>query len=243
MRKTIKIVVFTLLCFTIGVFIALWVYLHFFAADDRELAGEWTADLDMTTQAAVTAFSWLQDIEGVSVSLEEIEACMQDLTIQVRLTFDQTAHSKGTFHCSVVQESYDACRQDAYAAFAEVFHELLAKRLSMAGYTGSMDEDAMELLVTETFGMSTDDYLMSCAPALLPSLEDLQAQYAGSGTYEVTEDVLTRQFDGGGDAAEKVQYYIRKESTLILFAERSSVSDAVSPDEDSVIYTLQQSFN
>ncbi len=142
----------------------------------------------MTQQAAVTAFSWLQDIEGVSVTLEEMEVCMQDLTIQVNLTFEQTSHSKGTFHCNVVQESYDACRQAAYEALAASFHELLAERLSMAGYTGSMDGEAMEALVTETFDVHRclSDVLYL---ELLPPPEELQAHYDGSGTYETAEDI------------------------------------------------------
>ncbi len=243
MKKTIKNVVFTLIFLTLSASTAFLAYLHFFTSDVSELSGEWTTNLDMTQQAAVTAFSWLQDIEGVSVTLEEMEVCMQELTIQVNLTFEQTSHSKGTFHCNVVQESYDACRQAAYEALAASFHELLAERLSMAGYTGSMDGEAMEALVTETFGMSTDAYLMSYGPELLPPLEELQAHYDGSGTYETAEDILTRQFDSGGSDATRVEYYIRKESSLILSEEIGSVPGGFSLDEDSVIYTLQQPEN
>lgn len=126
MKKKIKNVVFTLLFLTGGISVVFLAYLHFFASDDKDLSGEWTADLDMTEQAAIAAFSWLQDIEGVSVSLEEIEDCMQGLTVQVNLTFEPTSRREGTFHCMVVQESYDACTQAAYGAFAAAFRELLA---------------------------------------------------------------------------------------------------------------------
>ena len=154
MKKIIKNVIFILLLLTLSASTALLTYLHFFTSDEKELSGEWTANLDMTQQAAVTALSWLQDIEAVSVSLEDMESYMQDLTIQVNLTLEQTANSEGTFHCNVLPESYDACNQAAYEAFAMAFQELLAKRLRMAGYTGSTDKEAMEALVTETFGMS-----------------------------------------------------------------------------------------
>ena len=243
MRKTIKNVVFTLLLLTLSASTALLAYLHFFASDARELSGSWTAKLDMTEQAAVAAFSWLQDIEAVSVSLEDVESYMQDLNIQVSLTLEQTARSKGTFYCYVLPESYEACNQAAYEAFAMAFQELLARRLRMAGYTGSTDTDAMEALVTETFGMPTVSYLMSCGPALLPSLEELQAGYDGSGTYEATEDILTRQFDVGGAAVTKAEYYIRKDSNLILSEEIGSASPDFFSDYDPMIYTLRQSPN
>ena len=240
MRKTIKNAVVTLLFLTLIASTTLLTYLHFFASGDKELSGEWTANLDMTERAAVTAFSWLQDIEAVSVSLEDMESYMQELTIQVNLTFEQTAHSEGTFHCNILPESYDACHQAAYEAFAMAFQDLLAERLRMAGYTGSTDKEAMEGLVTETFGMSTVSYLMAYGPELLPSLEDLQAQYDGSGTYEAAEDILTRQFDVGGAAVTKVEYYIRKDSNLILSQEIGAVPAGLFSDDHPVIYTLKQ---
>lgn len=221
--KTIKYVVFTLLIITLGISTALLAYLHFFASGNEDLSGEWTANLDMTQQAAVEAYSWLQDIEAVSVSIEDMESYMQDLTIQVNLTLEQTARSEGTFYCSVSPESYEACNQAAYEAFASAFKELLAERLHMAGYIDNADSEDIEALVTETFGMSTVSYLMSYGPALLPSLEDLQTQYNGSGTYEVTEGIMTRQFDAGQPADTKSEYYFSNDYNLILSEETSLI--------------------
>ncbi|MCM1065203.1 MAG: hypothetical protein NC420_12215 [Eubacterium sp.] len=240
MKTNIKNVILALLILTLGVAAALTAYLHFFAAGDRNLSGEWSAELDMTEQAAVMAFSWLQDMEAVSVSLEDMQLYMQDLTIQVNMTLEQTARSGGTFRCHVPPESYDACRQAAYEALAAAFRELLAERLHMAGYTGRTDEEAVEALVTETFGMSTVAYLMAYGPALLPSLEELQAGYEGSGTYEAAEGILTRQFDAGGPVETEAERYIRQGSSLILSEETGSVNAGSFFDRYPVIYTLAQ---
>lgn len=231
MRKIMKFIVSAILFPALIVSTALLVYLHFFADSDRNLSGEWTASLDMTDQAAVTALGWLQDIEAVSVSMQDMENAMQGLGIEVRLTFEQTARSGGTFRCRVLPESYDACSQAAYEAFASAFRELVAERLRMAGYAGSTDEEAVETLVTETFGMSTVSYLMTCGPQLLPSMEELQSQYDGSGTYQAAGDILTRQFDDGGAVLTRAERYIRKDASLILMGER---------DDSPVLYTLQQ---
>ena len=243
MRKTMKKTVCILIFLTLSACTVFLAYLHFFASDDRELSGEGAAELDMTKQAAVTALVWLQDIEAVSISLEDMESYMQDLTIQVNLTLEQTARSEGTFHCNVLPESYDACNQAAYEAFAIAFQELLARRLQMAGYADSTDREAMEALITETFGMSTVSYLMAYGPDLLPSLEDLQVQYDGSGTYEAAEDILTRQFDDGRAAVVKVEYYIRKDTKLILYEEIGADSSDSFSDYDPMIYTLKQPQN
>lgn len=240
MRKIINKVVLVLLLLTLSVSTAFLAYLHFFAPDDKDLSGEWVAELDITAQAAVTALDWLQDIEAVSISLEDMEAYMQDLTIQVNLNMQQTARSEGTFQCNILPESYDTCRQAAYEGFAAAFRNLLAERLHMTGYTGDTDEEAVEALVTETFGMSTVSYLMSCGPALLPSLEELQSRYDGSGTYETAEGVLIRQFDTGGAVAAKTESYIRKGSSLILSADIDSDTDGFLTNDYPVIYTLKQ---
>lgn len=240
MRKNMKNAVFILLLLILSVSTALLIYLHFFASDDKNLSGEWTAELDMTERAAVTALSWLQDIEAASISLEDMESYMQGLTVQVNLTFEQTDRSEGTFCCNVLPESYDACNQAAYEAFAMAFRDILVERLHMAGYTGGTDKEAVDALVNETFGMSTVSYLMSCGPVLLPSLEDLQTQYEGSGTYETTENILTRQFETGEAVSTKVECYIRQGSSLILFEDTGSDVHASFSDNYPIIYTLQQ---
>lgn len=239
MKKSKTNVIYTILLLTVSVFAALLLYLHFFAPGDEDLSGEWTANLDMSGRAAVTALDWLQDIEGVSVSLETLEPYMQDLTIQVNLIMKQTAGSGGTFQCEISPESYDACNQAAYEAFAAAFQELLVERLHMAGYTGSTDEEAVEALVTETFGMSTVSYLMTCGPKLLPSLEDLQAEYDSSGTYEVTENALTRQFVDGQPVDTRTEYYIHKDTTLVLSKEADSAASGFFSEDYPIIFTLK----
>lgn len=241
MGKAMRNTIFILLFLALGIYTAFLTYLLFFDSGDKNLSGEWTANLDMTEQAAVSAFSWLQDIEAVSVSLEEMESYMQGLTIEVNLTMEQTARSEGTFECKVLPESYESCRQAAYEAFAMAFRELLAERLHMAGYTGGMDEESIEALVIETFGMSTVSYLMSCGPALLPSMEELQARYDGSGTYESADGILTRQFDAGQSVITKSERYIRKDSNLIL--ETDSDPSGSFPDHYPMIYTLKHISN
>lgn len=242
MKKSVKNTVVILLLITLSIATVSLAYLHFFAAGDKNLSGEWTAELDLTEQAAVTALAWLQEIEAVSLSLEDMEGYMQELTVQVNLKMRQSGHSQGTFQCNVMPENYEACRQAAYEGFARAFRELLGQRLQMAGYTGSMDEEALEALVSETFGMSTISYLMSQGPALLPSLAELQAEYDGSGSYEIAEGVLYREFEEGGAAvAKRAERFIRKGTELALLEEMDTVdSNSHFFGRYPVIYALKQ---
>ena len=219
MGKVIKNTILLLLILSLSISTAFLAYLHFFKSDDRSLSGEWTAELDLTEQAAVTAFVWLQDIEAVAVSLEDVESGMRNLTVQVNLNLEAATDFEGTFRCGILPESYNVCEQDAYEAFASVFRELLAERLRMTGYTGGTEKEDLEVLVNETFGMSTVSYLMTCGPALLPSLEDLQGQYDGSGTYEAAEGILTWRYDNG---TTRTDNYVWENSSLVLSGEEDS---------------------
>ena len=218
MGKVIKNTILILLILSLSISTALLAYLHFYKSGGRSLSGEWIAELDLTQQAAVTAYIWLQDIEGVSVSLEDVESNMQKLTVQIDLSMEASTGSEGAFRCSILRENYDESEQAAYETFAAVFRELLAERLRMAGYEGGTDKEDIEVLVVETFGMSTVSYLMTCGPALLPSLEDLQAQYDGSGTYEAAEGILTWRYDSG---TIKTENYVLDNRSLVLSEEDS----------------------
>lgn len=239
MKKILKFIVLAIVFLALIISTAGLAYLHFFASNDKNLSGEWTASLDVTQQAAVMALGWLQDIEAVSVSMQDMESHMQGLEIAVRLTFEETQRSAGTFRCDVLPESYDSCNQAAYEAFASAFRQLLAERLRMADYAGGTDDEAVEALVAETFGMSTVSYLMSCGPKLLPSLEELQAQYEGSGTYETKEGILTRQFEDGESVRTKEEQYVRKGTHLILTGEHDAASQGYFADHYPVLYTLE----
>lgn len=240
MRRFMKKTIIALLILSLGIAAVLMAYRIWGVPGDKDLSGEWTAQLDMSGQAAAMAYGWLRDIEAVSVSLEEVEACMRNLTVQVEMTMDETDRSGGTFRCSVLPESYDACYQAAYEAFAVSFRVLVAERLRMAGYGEGTDEDAVEALITETFGMSAVAYLMSCGPALLPSLEELQARYDGSGTYEAGDGILTRRFDTEGAAGTVTEQYIREGSGLILLGETGDASVGGFAEHYPLVFTMKQ---
>ncbi|MDE5865789.1 MAG: hypothetical protein K2H31_04205, partial [Lachnospiraceae bacterium] len=52
---------------------------------------------------------------------------------------------------------------------------------------------------------------------------DLQARYDGSGSYEVAEGILTRQFDDSQSTDIKSEYYVSNDYNLILSEETSLI--------------------
>lgn len=249
-KNAVKNTIVILLILSVGILAAILVHSRLQAQREANLSGEWSARLDMTEQAVVAAFGWLSDIEAVSVSPEDVAACMRNLTIQVNLTLEQTAPGQGTFRCEISPEAYDACRQAAYQALGEAFRAALAERLLMAGYAGSTDEAALGELAEEALGMPLFSYLMSCGPALMPSLEELQARYDGSGSYEAADGILARRFDAaaapsdaaGTDAVR--ERYMKRGAELVLYGREISEADgAAAPESGSrsypMVYTLR----
>lgn len=244
MGKIGKNLILVLLFLTLGASVGFLAYLHFF--EEENLSGEWTAELNFTEEAAVAAHVWLQDIEAVSVSLEDMERHMRGLTVEVSLTLEQTSRREGSFQCGVLPESYEACRDAAYEILADAFRTLLAERLRMAGYEGETDREAVEALAAETFGMSTVSYLKTCGPALLPSLEELQAEYDGGGSYRTAGGILIRQYDGESFGVTRQERYLREGGTLVLTEEVSDDDSQGSAPADSdgrypALYLLQES--
>ena len=94
MKKIMNSIVYVILLPALIISTALLTYLHFFASNDNNLSGEWIATINMTEQVSFTALDWLQDIEAVSVSMQDMESHMQDLTIDLHMTFEQTARSE-----------------------------------------------------------------------------------------------------------------------------------------------------
>ncbi len=99
MRKILNFMVLAVLLPALLTATVLLTYLHFFAPGTR-ISGKWTASLDMTDQAAVTAIGWLQDIEGIdiegiSASMQEMENTVQDFTVEVTITLRRPPGRRG----------------------------------------------------------------------------------------------------------------------------------------------------
>lgn len=186
MRKILNFMVLAVLLPALLTATVLLTYLHFFAPGDKNLSGKWTASLDMTDQAAVTAIGWLQDIEGIdiegiSASMQEMENTVQDFTVEVTITFEETARSEGTFEACVIPESYEACKQAAYEAFAAMFREAVSKRLHMAGYDGSGTYQAAEGILIRQFdgrgaAAKVEHYIRKDASLILTEEENAAPQ-------------------------------------------------------------------
>ena len=81
----------------------------------------------------------------------------------------------------MIPESYEACKQAAYEAFAAMFREAVSKRLHMAGYDGSGTYQAAEGILIRQFdgrgaAAKVEHYIRKDASLILTEEENAAPQ-------------------------------------------------------------------
>ncbi len=204
-NKTMKkfILYFCLFLILLSLFAAgALVFVHHATDPSRRLPGNYQAQIDYTRNIVDKGNQYLQDaFLGDQVSVEDY---LDPICIDLHLTFSK----EGTYLLEVDASSYARAEETAYAALKQALYELIRLRQEAAGKSARSDEEIQSVL-EELLGMPADEYLQTYGPSLLPSYEELEAAYAGSGTYEATRDLLI--LEGG-----KTRHILTDASTLVL---------------------------
>ena len=178
--------------------------LRLYARTDPKLVGSWRMRVDLTESARMRANTWLREAElGDRVDAGD---ALPRLEASVLLTLDQN----GVWTRRVEETSYEAALAQAENALAVTLRELLILRIADAGREAGNAERA-EARIQNALGMSTERWLSSWGPALLPSLTELRARWDGSGGFEIEGHTLRLN---GGTAR-----YLADERLLVLDGE------------------------
>lgn len=158
---------------------------------ERKLPGHWQRNVDFTASGRMYAREWLMAAEGGADY--DPAAYIPELSVTVELVLGED----GTWSGRVDEDSYNEAVQKAYRGLEDSFEDLLITRVQASGREMESREEAAQS-IAETIGMSCAEYLRTYGPKLLPDLEELQAQYNGSGSWSAEKGVLLR--DGSGEA-------------------------------------------
>ena len=158
---------------------------------ERKLPGGWHRTIDLAAEAGAAAKEWLMDAEGGRAI--DMKTYMGSVTVGV----DLTLAADGSWTCTVDENSYRMAEQQAYTALEQALEDLLLARAQEAGQEMTGREEAAQS-IEDTIGMSCREYLRTYGPVLLPALEELRAEYEGSGDWKAESGVLLR--NGSGEA-------------------------------------------
>jgi len=197
-RSSAPLIVILLL--VLATVIAGGIFFFLMQKPERKLPGVWRAEIDLTESVRAEAESWLAAAEsGDRISIRET---MGEIRVGVILTLN----ADGSWSQSVDTASYEEASDAAYAALSEGLRELLLLRIEAAGREAGSAEEA-EALIAETIGMSTEEYLRTYGPALLPPEEEFRSAYEGGGTYTAEGNVLQR---------DETEEYLVSEDMLVI---------------------------
>lgn len=151
------------------------VMIFFFLTKEERLAkkSKWMRKVDLTESVT----EGIEDYIRLARLGDEIDvkSIVPSIEYNVILTFE----NKGEFEESLDQASYEECESLAYKAFEEAVTELVKKRLEAGGHTENPSE-----LIAETLGCDLTTYLKENAPAILPSLDELNSSTGRSSRAE-----------------------------------------------------------
>lgn len=135
----------------------------------------------MSEEAAARAYIWLNQMEDMALSYEEIKERMGEISLKIVLT---PGEEKNTYVQSLDGDTYTECMKQAQNGLAASFRDAVRQRFSDAGYEGEISDEMLDEMMQEEYGVSVSEYLALCEVQLLPDLEELTETYSGEVTYE-----------------------------------------------------------
>ncbi len=133
--------------------------------------------VSMSEEAAARAYIWLNQMEDMPLSYEEIKEMMGDIRLELILT---PTGEKGRYMRALADGTFEDCQEKAQAGLEKAYREVAGYRFFAAGYEGDILDDMMQ----EVYGVSVSEYLSYCKVQLIPTLVELTEMYSGEVTNE-----------------------------------------------------------
>ncbi len=178
--------------------------LRLYARTDPVLIGSWRMRVDLTERARMRANAWLREAELG----DRVDA--GDALPRIEATVLLTLGKDGVWTRQVEESSVDAAQVLAEKALAVTLRELVRLRITEAGREAGSAENT-EARIQNALGISTERYLETAGPSLLPDLSELRERYDGNGVYEIEGHTL--RLDG------RTARYLADERLLVLDGE------------------------
>ncbi len=153
--------------------------------------GTWVRAYDLTPDTDQATDEWLL---SATSGLTEIPKSTHDsVTIDVVLKIN----ADGTYERYIDGESYAAAVRTAYSNMESALKSVITARFTALGMADEkgLTDDEIDSLMQEAVGMSMADYLRQAVPGIVPPMEALSQDLAGTGVCRIEEDQII--FDDG----------------------------------------------
>ncbi len=137
--------------------------------------------ISMTEEASARAYVWLSQIEDTDLSYEDVKACMGDFNLELVKT---PMKEKGHYQRAIADGAYQYLLSESKVGLEKAYKLAVMHRIENSGYEGTVNEELVEKLMRETFGMSVSEYLTQCNIVVLPTEQSLIEKYEGEVSNE-----------------------------------------------------------
>lgn len=137
--------------------------------------------VSMTEEASARAFVWLNKIDYMELSYEDVVSIMGQFNLEIIKT---PTKEKGVYTYALADNAYEYCQNQAQVGFERAYKQVIKNRIEKTGYEGEISDETVERLMLETFGMTVSDYLKQCDVKLLPAEDEINEKYLKEVTDE-----------------------------------------------------------
>ena len=134
----------------------------------------------MAEEASANALIWLNQITDNELDFATVAECMGDMSI----TVERIPGKKGAYTQTLLEDTYEPCIAQANEGFKKAYIKAIENKILEHNPDAKIEEDTVDNLMNEVYGVSLDEYLSSVDCEIIPSLEDIKDRYNQEVTNE-----------------------------------------------------------
>lgn len=188
------------------------VYL-FLPKDAKLIEGEWKRDIDFSRKVASSIDTYLDEAEHSEII--QADNYVKNVSVSATLLL----RDDGTYAETISEDDYNAAVSTANTALKMAFKDLIVYRLGISGVEKQEDVDS---LIEQAIGMSLEAYLNEQGITLLPTYDELVAEYSSSGNYKYKNNIIIL-YDNNGVDTKEYNVFVSETALVLMNEEISNV--------------------
>lgn len=158
--------------------------------------GTWGREIDLTDETCANTLLWLSDINDAEVNEDFVREILGEdrIILPVYLELNQTKLGEGTYKIYIDSDDYAQCEKRATGLAADCLTEIIDKTLKKD--TSFDNGKTVNEMAEQILGESLESYLENKELKLISSKEKLIQENEKEGTYTISTNKITWEFEG-----------------------------------------------
>lgn len=127
----------------------------------------------MSEEASANTLIWLNHITDNELDFATVLECMGDMSV----TVERIPGKKGAYTQTLVEDTYDTCLAQASDGFKKAYIKAIENRILEQNPDAELEEDTVDSLMSDVYGVSVDEYLSSVECEIIPDIDAVKERY------------------------------------------------------------------